>query len=142
MKLCVKNEYWGLLSGGKVVDFVKGLKNDVYLDVDTANLKIAGVDVESFIKENADMIGVVHFTDTAYTYNEEDASKVMPETPASAATKVIRDIGDGEVDFKAIMKALEAVGYDGTIVYNCKNSYDIYRSILRTRRYINTMQEV
>ncbi len=142
VKLCVKNEYWGLLAGEKIVGFVKNLNNKVYLDVDTANLKIAGVDVAEFIKENADMIGVVHVTDTSYVLKEEDILTVMPEFPVSGATKVFKDIGDGDMDFKPIVKALEDVGYEGALVYNCKNSYDIYRSILRTRRFINTMQEV
>ncbi len=142
VKLCVKNEYWGLLAGEKIVDFVANLKNEVYLDVDTANLKIAGVDVEGFIKANKDKIGIVHFTDTAYMAKPEDIKGVMPEFPASGATKVFRDIGDGEVDFVSIINALGEVGYDGTIVYNCRNSYDICRSILRTRRYINKCKEV
>lgn len=142
LKLCLKNEYWGLLAGEKIVNFVNGLKEKVYLDVDTANLQIAGVDVAKFIEENKEMIGVVHFTDTAYVLDEEEAAAALPEHPMKAATKVYRDLGDGNVDFVAISKALDAANYEGTVVYNCKNSYDVCRSILRTRRYINKNLEV
>ena len=140
VKLCLKNEFWGLLAGEKITDFVKQFDGNVYLDVDTANLKIAGVDVCSFISDNKDLIGIVHFTDTAYVQDADEKPSVMPEYPTKAATKVFRDIGDGDIDFNAVMGALKDAEYDGTIVYNCKNSYDIYRSILRTRRYINTME--
>ena len=137
VKLCLKNEYWGLLRGEKIVPFVEQLKNDVYLDVDTAYLQIAGVNVPEFIKANKDKIGVVHFTDTSFVDDQEAYLQALPEFPAKAATKVICDIGEGKVDFKAVMAALEETGYEGQIVYNCKDSYDVSRSLLRTRYFID-----
>ena len=140
--LCIKNEYWGLLAGEKILSFVEEVENGLLLDVDTAHLQIAGVDVAAFIQKHAHLIGVVHMTDTAYEAKEEDINSVMPEFPPSGASKVFRDIGDGQLDFAAILKALQQINYTGEVVYNCKESYDIYRSILRTRRTINCMQEV
>ena len=140
--LCVKNEYWGLLAGEKILSLVEEVGNGLRLDVDTANLQIAGVDVADFIQKHADVIGVVHMTDTAYQAKEEDINSVMPEFPPSGATKVFRDLGDGNMDLASIMDALKQINYSGEVVYNCKESYDIYRSILRTRRTINCMQEV
>ena len=137
VKLCLKNEYWGLLRGSKIVSFVKELKNKVYLDVDTAHLQIAGVDAAAFIEENKDLIGIVHFTDTAFVDDQEAYLQALPEYPAKRAAKVICDIGEGKVDFVKIMQTLKDAGYDGTIVYNCKNSYDVSRSLLRTRYVIN-----
>ena len=61
----------------------------------------------------------------------------MPEYPAKAATKVFRDIGQGTVDLRAVYDALQEVGYDGQVVFNCRHSYDVCRSLLRTRYYIN-----
>lgn len=133
VKLCLKNEYWGLLRGEKIVPFINSLKKQVFLDVDTANLQIAGVDVCRFIRENKEKIGVVHFTDTSFVDDQEAYLQALPEYPAKAAAKVICDVGEGKVDFKGIQKALQDAAYDGTIVYTCRNSYDIYRSILRTR---------
>lgn len=139
VKLCLKNEYWGLLRGEKIVDFVAGMKNPVYIDVDTAHLKIAGVDVVSFIEKNADKIGVVHFTDTSFVDDQEAYLQALPEFPAKAASKVICDSGEGDVDFAAIQTALVKAGYNGAVIFNCKNSYDVYRSILRARMVANTL---
>ena len=119
VKLCLKNEYWGLLRGEKILPFIKGLQNNVYLDIDTAHLRIAGVDVAAFIAQNKDRIGIVHFTDTAFTDDQDAYLQALPEFPAKAATKVICDIGEGNVDFQAVLSALKAAGYDGTIVCNC-----------------------
>lgn len=131
--LCLKNEYWGLLRGEKVLSFISGLNKKVFLDVDTAHLQIAGVDVCRFIRENKEKIGVVHFTDTSFVDDQKAYLQPLPEHPAKAASKVICDIGEGKVDLVKIQKALMDAAYDGLVVYNCKNSYDVYRSILRTR---------
>lgn len=135
--LCIKNEFWGLLRGKQVLSFLEMLDNGAMLDIDTAHLQIAGTDITDFIKANADKIGIVHFTDTAFIDQQEDYASPLPEFPALAATKVFRDIGDGSINFKTVMTALKDIGYDGTIVYNCRNSYDTCRSILRTRYYID-----
>ncbi len=136
VKLCLKNEYWGLLRGEKIISFINDLKKKVFLDIDTAYLKIAGVDVCRFIRENREKIGVVHFTDTSFVDDQDAYLQALPEYPAKAAVKVICDIGEGKVDFKNIQKVLKETAYEGLIVYNCRNSYDIYRSILRTRYFI------
>lgn len=137
VKLCLKNEYWTLLRGEKIVSFLKTLKHPVFLDVDTANLQIAGTDIPAFIRRNKEYIGIVHFTDTAFTDDQEAYRQVMPEYPAKAATKVFRDIGDGQVDLKAVYQTLKDTGYDGQVVFNCRHSYDVSRALLRTRYFIN-----
>lgn len=139
VKLCVKNEYWGLLRGEAVAGFLDSLDTEVYLDVDTAHLKIAGVDVSTFIKTNADRIGVVHFTDTSFIDNQDAYLQPLPEFPAKAATKVICDVGEGQINFGEIYQILEDCGYRGDIVLNCRHSYDIYRSILRSRAVADSL---
>ena len=131
--LCVKNEYWSLVRGEKIHDFVEKLPASVMLDVDTANLKIAGADPAEMIRKCAGRIGVVHITDTAFTDTEEAWKTALPEYPPAGATKVFRDPGDGEIDFSGIAAALEETGYDGLVVFNPKDSCDISRSILRSR---------
>ena len=59
------------------------------------------------------------------------------EFPAKGATKVFTDIGQGNIRFDEVLKVVDDVKYTGAVVYNCRNSYDVYRSILRTRSYIN-----
>lgn len=137
VKLCLKNEYWTLVKGDSIEEFADRLKGPVYLDIDTANLQIAGTDLAAFIRRNRERIGVVHFTDTAFSDDQEAYKQVMPEYPAKAATKVFRDIGQGTVDLRAVYDALQEVGYDGQVVFNCRHSYDVCRSLLRTRYYIN-----
>ena len=133
--LCLKNEFWSLLRGNAIVDFVKSIDANVKIDIDTANLKIAGACPKCIIKENPELIGVVHFTDTAFKDEEEAYAQQMPEFPKVKATKVFRDIGQGEVDFPGIEKVLKEVGYDGYVIFNCRNSIDPCRAILRTRYY-------
>ena len=135
--LCVKNPYWGLFRGEAILGFLEKLPKTVKLDLDAAHLQIAGVDPAEVIQKAMGRIGVVHFTDTAFVDDQEAYLQPLPEFPAKAATKVFRDIGDGRVDLVSLWKALQAIGYEGTVVFNCRNSYDIYRSILRTRSFIN-----
>ena len=138
VKFCLKNEFWGALRGSAVVDFVKGLKEKVWLDVDTAELVIAGVDPVAFVRENAALIGVVHYSDTAFVDDQECYRQRNPEFPAVRASKVYRDLGDGKVDFPALEKALGEAGYAGDVIVSCRDSYDVCRSILRARSYLNT----
>lgn len=136
--LCLKNEFWGLLRGEKITAFLDSLEGDVKLDVDTANLRIAGADIGKVIDDNRSRIGIVHFTDTSFEDTDETWKTALPEFPAGRATKVFTDIGVGSVEFPEILAALKAAGYDGPIVLNPRNSYDISRSILRARYYADT----
>ena len=61
----------------------------------------------------------------------------MPEFPAGRATQVFTDIGQGNIDFPKILAALKKVSYNRAIVYNCRQTRDIYRALLRTRYYID-----
>ncbi|MGN0433558.1 MAG: sugar phosphate isomerase/epimerase family protein [Bilifractor sp.] len=135
VRLCLKNEYWGLLRGDGITNFVRDMKENVYLDVDTAHLSIAGADVRKFIRENKRRIGSVTLTDTSFKDQKEAYRQVMPEFPAKAATWVFRDPGFGTVDLKACVEAAGEAGYDGTFHLNCRNSAAICRSILRARYY-------
>jgi inosose dehydratase len=137
ISLCVKNTYWGLFRGERIFDFIEKLPETVKFDIDTSHLSIAGVDPITMIQKAVGRIGIVHFTDTAFVDDQDAYAQPLPEFPAKAATKVFRDIGDGNLDFVSIVVALKEAGYEGAICYNCRNSYDMYRSILRTRSYIN-----
>ena len=116
---------------------MKLLHESVKLDVDTAHVKISGIDLAEFIKVAGKRIGIVHFTDTAFEDTQEAYRQPLPEFPAKGATKVFTDIGQGNIRFDEVLKVLDDVKYTGAVVYNCRNSYDVYRSILRTRSYIN-----
>lgn len=136
--LCLKNEYWTLLRGEKITTFLDRFDGKVKLDLDTANLVIAGADIKKVIEDNKDRIGIVHYTDTAFKDEMETWKSAIPEFPAGKATKVFTDIGEGNVDLDAVTETLKSSGYEGIVVFNPKNSYDICRSILRTRHFINS----
>lgn len=137
--LCLKNEFWGLLRGEKITAFLQSLSGGVKLDLDTAHLQIAGADIPKVIKENAGRIGIVHFTDTSFRDEDDTWKTALPEFPAGHATKVFTDPGFGSLDLKAVQDELKAAGYDGVIVLNPRNSYDISRSILRARYFTDTV---
>lgn len=133
--LCLKNEYWTLLRGEKIAEFMEKVPASVKIDADTANLKIAGVCPAEFIRKNAQRIGVIHITDTAFEDTCEAWKSALPEFPPMAATKVFRDPGDGTVDFGAVFKEIKDAGLDVPVIINPRNSYDISRSILRSRYF-------
>jgi len=137
IRLCIKNEYWSLLRGERVIPFIRSLAQTVWLDIDTANLKIAGMDIVSFIEANADLIGCVHLTDTAFVDSEQVFLEILPEYPSGSATRVFRDVGHGTVDFASIFKSLTKIAYQDWVVLNSKNTADIYRALLRMRHFVN-----
>ncbi|MFV0362043.1 MAG: sugar phosphate isomerase/epimerase family protein [Suipraeoptans sp.] len=137
IKICLRNEYWGLLKGDAITEFFSTMTENVYLDVDTAHLYVAGIDVHEFINKHLDSIGVIHFTDTSFIDNVNTYMQALPEFPANNATKVFKDIGTGSIDFNKIYKLLAKEGYENTIVFSCRNSYDASRSLLRTRYHID-----
>ena len=111
------------------------------LDADTANLYIAGVEPQQFVKEHMDRIGIVHLTDTSFTDTDNTWETALPEFPAGRTTKIYTDPGEGEVDLKALINVLKEAGYDGTAVLDPKDSYDISRSILRARYFLDTQED-
>ena len=133
--LCLKNEYWTLLRGEKIAAFMEKLPSSVKIDADTANLKIAGTDPAEFIRKYADRIGVIHITDTAFEDDQEAWKSALPEFPPKAATKVFVDPGYGTVDFGAVFKAIQNAGLEVPVIINPRNSFDISRSILRSRYF-------
>ena len=131
--LCLKNEYWSLLRGEKILAFMEKVPASVKIDADTANLNIAGVSPAEFIAKNADRIGVIHITDTSFTDDQEAWKSALPEFPPKKAQKVFRDPGDGSIDFGPVFEAVRSSCPDVPVVINPRNSYDISRSILRSR---------
>lgn len=139
VRLCVKNEYWGLLAGERLFGFMERLPDNAYFGIDTANLQIAGQDPAVFIARCAGRIGSVQFTDTSFTGGRDVLLQPLPEFPAgNAATQVFRDIGQGGADLAGAYHALNRAGYDGWIVMNNRQTRDVARALLRTRYHIDT----
>ena len=138
VRFCLKNEFYGLLRGDRILDFVKGLREKVYLDIDTAEYKIAGYCPLCVIRDNPELIGVVHYSDTSFVDDQECYRQMNPEFPSVRASKVYRDLGDGSINFPKVEQVLKDIGYTGHVIINCRDSYDICRSILRARYYIKS----
>ena len=138
IQICVKNEYWTLVRGNNVLPFVRSFNGNVKLDLDTANMQIAGVDPISIVADAFNSIGCVHFTDTAFIDDSECYKQPMPEFPANHATQVFRDLGQGSVDFPSIASALEKARYQGIVIWNSRQTRNVFRSLLRARAFINS----
>lgn len=138
IRFCLKNEFWSLLRGNDIINYVKSLNEEapVYIDADTANLQIAGTDPARFIRDNQALIGAVHFTDTAFVDDSETYTSPSPEFPATRATQIFKDLGQGNINFPEIYGVLEDIHYDRLVIINSKQTRDFSRSLLRTSYYM------
>lgn len=139
--LCLKNEYWGLLRGNKIVDYIQQIHAvsetlSVYIDADTAHLQIAGEDPAGFIQKNIALIGTVHFSDTAFIDTNNVYASPSPEFPCGQATQIFKDLGQGNVAFPEIYQQLLTSGFHGPVIVNAKQTRDFPRALLRARYYI------
>lgn len=138
--LVLRNEYWSVFRGERILSLLERLPDDVKLDVDTASLTIAGVDPVAFITAQQDRIGCVHLTDTTFVDTDGTWKTPNPEFPEHRATQVFRDPGTGTVDLPAIVGLLDRVGYAGPIVCSARQTRDPFRALLRTRALLNHLQ--
>jgi len=133
VKLCVRGEYWGILRGAELPKFMEKVDKRVYINVDLAHAAIAGEDPVRFIKACGGRIGSVTLTDTSF--HDEDAcwKGPNPQFPKSCPTQVFRDLGEGEIDLRAVLGALKEQGYDGWLTVSNRQTKDVSRGILRAR---------
>ncbi|SUJ10217.1 Inosose dehydratase [Sphingomonas paucimobilis] len=137
--LVLRNEYWGLFRGERVLQLLDALPESVTLDIDTATLTIAGVSPAEFISAHIGRIGCVHLTDTDFIDTDETWKSPNPEFPAGRATQVFRDPGTGSVDLSQIAQLLDRLGYDGPVVCSARQTRDPFRALLRTRAFLNQL---
>ncbi len=75
----------------------------VGLALDTGHVHLAGGDVTSVLKRHGERLNYLHFKDAVRPFVRPD---FFPN---------LRELGRGEVDFPAVMRALAAIGYRGWI---------------------------
>ena len=138
--LVLRNEYWSLFRGERILPLLDALPSSVKLDVDTASLTIAGIDPADFITAQIDRIGCVHLTDTSFVDDAETWKTANPEFPEQRATQVFRDPGTGTVDLRQIVSLLDRLGYAGPIMCSARQTRDPFRALLRTRALLNQLQ--
>ena len=138
--LVLRNEYWSLFGGERIVPLADALPASVKLDLDTASLAIAGIAPTDFLAANHGRIGCVHLTDTNFVDTNEVWKTPNPEFPADRATQVFRDPGTGSVDLAQVVARLDALGWQGPVVCSARQTRDPFRALLRTRALLNTLQ--
>ncbi|NWK94329.1 sugar phosphate isomerase/epimerase [Sphingobium lactosutens] len=138
--LVLRNEYWSLFRGERILALLDALPESVKLDIDTASLSIAGVQPSEFIAAHLDRIGCVHLTDTSFVDEYENWKSPNPEFPEHRATQVFCDPGTGAVDLHQIVSLLDQLGYDGPVICSARQTRDPFRALLRTRALLNQLQ--
>lgn len=137
--LVLRNEYWSLFRGARILPLIDALPDTVKLDIDTATLTIAGVDPASFIADHAGRIGCVHLTDTQFVDSNATWKTPNPEFPEQRATQVFSDPGTGSVDLAGIISQLDRLGYQGPVVCSARQTRDPFRALLRTRALLSQL---
>jgi|KBSSwiStaDraftv2_1062776.scaffolds.fasta_scaffold18290_3 Sugar phosphate isomerases/epimerases len=135
--LALRNEYWSLLRGDTILEFLKKIDPSVRLDIDSAHAAITGKDPRKMVKDRIDLAGSVHLTDTAFEDNAEIWKTPNPEFPCNKATQVFRDLGFGKINLGEFYKTLQSVNYDGWAICSCRQTREPMRALLRSRSYIN-----
>lgn len=141
VNLVLRNEYWSPFRGERILALADMLPETVKLDIDTANLFIAGVPAEAFIEAQIGRIGCVHLTDTDFVDTQAVWKSPNPEFPSERATQVFRDPGTGSVDLTGITALLDKLGYRGAITCSARQTRDPFRALLRTRILLNQLQK-
>lgn len=139
--LVLRNEYWSLFRGERILALADMLPETVKLDIDTASLFIAGMPAEAFIEAQIDRIGCVHLTDTDFVDPQAVWKTANPEFPKERATQVFRDPGTGSVDLTGITALLDKLNYRGAITCSARQTRDPFRALLRTRILLNQLQK-
>lgn len=139
--LVLRNEYWSLFGGERILPLLAALPDTVKLDIDTASLSVAGISPTDFIAANIDRIGCVHLTDTDFSDTAEIWKTANPEFPSNRATQVFRDPGTGSVDLPGITALLDKLGYRGPITCSARQTRDPFRALLRTRAMLTQLPQ-
>ncbi|WP_334185836.1 sugar phosphate isomerase/epimerase family protein [Novosphingobium sp.] len=139
--LVLRNEYWSLFRGERILALADILPETVKLDVDTASLFVAGIPVDAFIEAQIGRIGCVHLTDTDFVDTQAVWKSANPEFPSERATQVFRDPGTGSVDLVGITALLGKLDYRGAVTCSARQTRDPFRALLRTRVLLNQLQK-
>jgi inosose dehydratase len=89
--------------------------SSIALCLDTGHLMIGGTSPEWLATEAADRIGHVHLKDVDLSWARRVQQGEISYSEAVRAG-LYRPLGTGDVDIRAVVKALETAGYDGWFV--------------------------
>lgn len=141
VELSIKNEFWGLARGNEVDHYLSAIPELKYAP-DLAHLEIANIDIDAFLEKYISRINVVVFSDTAYNGIGDFYNKPCAEYPIDGdEQRVYCDLGQGRIDFAKHYRKLVELGYDKTVVFECKQTEDYCRALLRMRKVMKSLRE-
>ena len=140
LTLVLRNEYWSLFGGERILPLLDALPASVKIDVDTASLHVAGIAPAAFIAANIGRIGTVHLTDTDFVDTTDVWKTPNPEFPGNRATQVFRDPGTGSIDLAQIIALLESLNFQGPVICSARQTRDPFRALLRMRATLNNLK--
>ena len=104
----------------ETAEFLRSMKKDnLFLHIDTHSMVVEDKDEYNTVKNAADIMGYVHFSDSNRGYP-----------------------GAGNIDFKPIMKALYDSGYDGYISTECTPYPTEFDCALRGLEYMKALETI
>jgi inosose dehydratase len=142
IKIAVRNDFWGLAHGQHIDDFLRIMDASILYSPDLAHLAISKVDSVQVVKKHSDRVGFVRFNDTEFIDKEENFIKINAELPQVGPQRINCDLGDGTTDVIGAYKALKESGYNGWFICESKKSLNVYRSLLKTRWYVDNMLSI
>lgn len=143
INLGVKNEYWTLVRGAAIDEFMKHVDTDlVTYAPDPAHLHIAGEDPVKYFETYAGQAKVVCFTDTKFVDELGVYQTISPEYPQEGRLqRVYYDLGFGDMNFEKIYEILKTADFAGSVILDSKYSLDIAKGILRMRTFWNRLEK-
>ncbi len=143
INLAVRNEYWTLMRGTGIDDFMENVDRDlVSYAPDPAHLSIAGADYVSYFEKYAGQAKAVCFTDTKFVDELNVYRTISPEFPQDGRLqRVYYDLGFGDMDFAKLYAILKGADFDGPVILDSKYSLDIPKGILRMRTFWNRLEK-
>lgn len=136
IRLYIRNEFWGLLRGARVADFLRELPDHVGFSPDLAQLHIAGADTAGLIRAFAGRLGCVKFSDSFFIDKIGCYATDTPEYPQQGmAQRVYCGLGNGDVELAGLFRALADTGYDDWIVLESKDSFNVEKALMKMQAF-------
>lgn len=140
IKLSIRNEYWSVFRNHDFQAILNQLDDSILLNVDAANLSIAGQEPSEVLKNLGAKVGSVYLTDTAFVDVSETWKTPLPEYPQHKATQVFKDVGFGSVNLKEFYQTLQNINYDGWAIVSNRQTREPMRALLRSRKTISDLR--
>lgn len=138
IRISLRNEYWSVFRHQNIS---AELDNSILLNVDAANLSIAGQEPSEVLKNLGAKVGSVYLTDTAFVDDNETWKTPLPEYPQDRATQVFKDVGFGSVNLKEFYQTLQNINYDGWVIVSNRQTREPMRALLRSRSTLLTFDQ-